>query len=188
MTEQQIRRKAENNTRKRHADENEPKWRTKKKAKPEGAKVPRARGRPGKKPKAGPCAERSLLGKQQTKTAVGSKGFRKPRNVLDSSAAEGLQSQAMCTPKSKILAGTETLGSSDQKSILASENQISAPAWLRDEIVRIEEEFTVIASGGLAPGSPAAIGQRIVFPLLEDLHVNFKGKVYSVCQGLHVGR
>ena len=64
----------------------------------------------------------------------------------------------------------------------------SLPEWLKMEFTCIHEEKLVISPKRLMPGSSIANEQKILFPLLEDLHCRSRGKIFTMSTGLHIGR
>ena len=63
----------------------------------------------------------------------------------------------------------------------------SKPSWLRQELQRLEEQHSLVSSSSFQEAG-SAIGQRVMFPLLDDLHLTARGKSFCVAAGLCVGR
>lgn len=73
-------------------------------------------------------------------------------------------------------------------SSMASDGSSKAPDWLSKEIIRLRREQITVSAIPMAGLGSDFVQQRILFPLLEDLHVKAKGRTPMIRAGLRHGR
>ena len=175
--------KGRESSEKRQLDENGPQWKTKKKAKPGVRKPPK----PSPDTASGPIAKQTAGRpefREHSSQSLGIAGI--PPGCNQPASREATPQPPAKSSEVRFVVQSNEFGRSEQMS--RDEYPSEMPECLRKELTRVDKGKLVISTERLVLGSSVAIGERILFPLLEDLHVGSRGKTFTLNTGLHVGR
>ena len=165
---------------KRRLLEKEPQWIRKKQAKPKLKSPSKPCSNIAPKPKAKRAAKGSKL-KKQPVASVSMPGENATRE-------ETTPKPQTSNVHGELPAENSRIGEMEHIASDVYEDHMYVPEWLRLDLQRIKREKLAISSDRVELGSSVALGQQVLFPLLQDLHVKSRGKTFTMGRGLHVGR